>query len=235
MLKFFVSIKTYLWVTGIGMGIFLIGSFYIPKNLAIFSGINDMPLIKWLLLNNNVFDKLLWIYVLIAIMLLVWVSTLICSLDAIIKRTTRKTFVRILSPQILHIGIVLVILGHGISALSGYKHDVSMTAMESYEVRGFNMKVNNMDFFKKPGENSTRWRVNLEIDNNMHILEVGKPAFYNNVGFFVKSAREKKQLAIIGLIYDPGVLWEIIGAVVFVVGAAGLFYTKFNERLPSGT
>ena len=216
------------------MGIFLIGSFYIPKNLAIFSGINDMPLINWLSLNNNVLDKLLWIYVLIGIMLLVWISTIICSLDAIIKRTTRKSLIRVLSPQILHIGVFLVILGHGISALSGYKHDVSMTALDSYEVKGFNMKINNMDFYKKPGENSTRWRVFLEIDNKKHTLEVGKPAFYKNVGFFVKSAREKKQLAIIGLIYDPGVVWEIIGAVVFVIGAAGVFYTKLNEGPPSG-
>jgi hypothetical protein len=97
------------------------------------------------------------------------------------------------------------------------------------------MKVNNMDFFKNPGESSTRWRVHLEIDNHIHTLEVGKPAFYNKVGFFVKSAREKKQLAIIGLIYDPGVVWEIIGAIVFIIGAAGIFHTRLNERLPSGT
>jgi cytochrome c biogenesis factor len=234
MLKFFLSIKTYLWVSGLGMGIFLIGSFYIPQNLAIFSGINDMPLMNWLSINNSVIDKLLWIYVLIGIMLLLWICTLICSLDAIIKRTTRKSFIRVLSPQVLHIGILLVILGHGVSTMTGYKHDLPMKATDSYEAKGFNVKINDMDFFKNPGENSTRWRAQLEIDGNIHMLEVGKPVFYNSVGFFAKSAQEKKKTAIIGLIYDPGVIWEIIGAFVFIIGAAGVFHTKFNERLPSG-
>jgi cytochrome c biogenesis factor len=215
MLKFFLSIKTYLWVSGIGMGIFLIGSFYIPQNLAIFSGINDVPLFNWLSLNNNVFDKLFWIYVLIGIMLLLWISTLICSLDAIIKRTTRKSFIRVLSPQILHFGIILVILGHGVSGVTGYKHDVPMNALDSYEARGFTLKINDMDFFKNPGENSTRWRAQLEIDGNDHMIEVGKPVFYNKVGFFAKSAQQKKKTAIIGLIYDPGVIWEIVGAFVY--------------------
>lgn len=234
MLKFFLSLKTYLWVSGLGMAIFLIGSFYIPQNLAIFSGINDSPLINWLSLNKNVLDKLFWIYVLIGIILLLWISTLICSLDAIIKRTTRKSLIRVLSPQVLHLGIILVILGHGVSAITGYKHDVPMNSVDSYEAKGFNMKINDMDFFKNPGENSTRWRVHLEIDDNIHTLEVGRPAFYNNVGFFAKSAQQKKKTVIIGLIYDPGVIWEIIGAFVFVIGAAGVFHTKFNERLPSG-
>ena len=90
--------------------------------------------------------------------------------------------------------------------------------------------ISDMKFFKNPGENSTRWRVHLEINNDTHVLELGKPAFYNGVGFFAESAQEKKQKAIIGLIYDPGVLWEIIGAAMFVIGASGVFFTRFNEK-----
>ena len=232
MLKFFVSIKTYLWVTGISIGIFLMGSLYIPKNLAIFSGINDMPLLNWLAENNTALDKLYWIYALVGIILLLWIITLVCSLDAIIKRTTWRSAVRVLSPQVLHIAVLLVVLGHGISAVTGYKHDVPMNTSETIQARGFDMKISSMEFFKNPGENSTRWRAHLEIDDKPHVLEVGQPVFYKNVGFFAKSAQKKKQTAIIGLVYDPGVLWEIIGAVVFVIGAGGVFYTKLNDGLP---
>ena len=231
MLKFFISIKTYLWVTGIAIGIFLMGSLYIPKNLAIFSGINDMPLLNWLS-ENNVLNKLYWIYALVGIILLLWIITLICSLDAIIKRTTWRSAVRVLSPQVLHIAILLVLLGHGISAVTGYKHDVPMNTSKTFQARGFDMKMSSMEFFKNPGENSTRWRAHIQIDDTLHVLEVGRPVFYRNVGFFAKSAQKKKQSAIIGLVYDPGVLWEIIGAVVFVIGAGGVFYTKFQESLP---
>jgi hypothetical protein len=250
MLKFFLSTKTYLWLTGISIGSFLIGSFYIPNNLAIFSGINDMPLFSWLSQNNNDLDKFIWIYLLIGLMLLLWICTLICSLDAIIKRAARKQLIRILSPQILHIAILFVLIGYVISASTGYilfvligyvvsastgyKLDIPMNMDDTQEVKGFDLKVDDMEFFTNPGESSTRWRVHLRINNELHKLEVGQPSFYNSVGFFAKSAQKKKKSAIIGLIYDPGVIWEMIGAVTFIIGAAGIFITRFNDKLPSG-
>jgi cytochrome c biogenesis factor len=235
MLRFFLSIKTYLWVTGISIGVFLIGSIYIPRNLAVFSLINDMPLLRWLSQNSNIPDRIFWIYLLVGFMLLLWICTLICSIDAIIKKTTRKNMIKVLSPQILHIAIIFVLLGHGVSAVTGYRQDVPMKINDEYKVKGFDLKINNIEFFKNPGENSTRWRVHLEIDNQLHMIELGKPAFYNGVGFFAKSAQKKKMKAIIGLVHDPGVIWEIIGAVVFVVSAFGVFYIKLNEKpLSSG-
>jgi cytochrome c biogenesis factor len=231
MLKFFLSIKTYLWITGISGGVFLLGSFYIPQNLAVFSGINDMPLLKWLSLNSSYLDKLFWIYFLIGLMLLLWIGIVICSLDTMIKRTTRRDIIKVLSPQVLHIAIVLVLLGHGISASAGYKQDVPMDKGDTHKIKGYELKVDNIEFFKNPGENSTRWRVYLKINNDVHVLELGKPAFYEGVGFFAKSAQQKKMKAVIGLIYDPGVLWEVIGAVTFVIGAAGVFYMRLHERV----
>ena len=234
MLKIFLSIKTYLWLTGISIGAFLIGSFYIPHNLAVFSGINDMPLFSWLSINNIDFDKFIWIYLLMGLMLLLWICTLICSLDAIIKRTNRRQLLRILSPQILHIAILFVLTGYAVSASTGYKLDVPMKINDAQEVKGFDLKVDNLEFFTNPGESSTRWRVHLKIDNELHKLEVGQPSFYNSVGFFVKSAQQKKMSTIIGLIYDPGVIWEMIGAVMFIVGTVGIFITRFHDKLPSG-
>ena len=116
------------------MGLFLIGSFYIPQNLAVFSGINDMPLLKWLSMNNDSLDKLFWIYILTGLMILLWISSLICSLDAIIKRTAWKGLIRVLSPQVLHLSIIFVLLGHGISAMTGYKQDVPMKISDTHSI-----------------------------------------------------------------------------------------------------
>jgi hypothetical protein len=231
MLKFFLSIKTYLWLTGISIGAFLMGSIYIPGNLAVFSEINDIPLFTWMSENHDDVSKYLWIYLLIGLMLFLWISTLICSIEAIIKRTTWRTFIRVLSPQVLHIAILFVLLGYFVSASAGYKQDVPMKMGETQEVKGFELQIDNMEFFKNPGEDSTRWRVYLKINSDMNILEVGKPSFSKGVGFFVKSADQKRSKAIIGLIYDPGVFWELIGAVVFIIGAFGLFYVRFNEQV----
>jgi hypothetical protein len=124
MLKFFLSIKTSLWLTGLSIGVFLTGSLYIPRNLALFSEINDIPLFTWLSENNHHLSKVFWIYLLIALMLLLWINTIVCSIDAIIKRTTWKSLVRVLSPQVLHIAILFVLLGYCVSASAGYKKDV---------------------------------------------------------------------------------------------------------------
>jgi hypothetical protein len=75
-----------------------------------------------------------------------------------------------------------------------------------------------------------RWRVYLNINRSEHVLELGRPAFYNGVGFFAKSAQQKKMKAIIGLVFDPGVVWELIGAVTFIIGASGVFYTRLSEK-----
>jgi cytochrome c biogenesis factor len=232
MLKFFLSIKTYLWVSGLSIGVFLMGSLSLPRNLAVFSGINDMPLFQWLSLNSDVFKTVFWIYILCGLMLLLWISTLICSFDAVIKRMQWGALIRVLSPQVVHIALVLVLLGHGISALAGYKEDVTMDINDLHTMKGFELKVKNIEFFQNPGENSTRWRVHLKINNDVHMLESGKPAFFQGVGFFVKSAQEKKMKAIIGLVYDPGVVWEIAGAIAFVVGAAGIFTARLTEKSP---
>ncbi|GAB4541490.1 MAG: hypothetical protein Fur0020_10930 [Thermodesulfovibrionia bacterium] len=69
----------------------------------------------------------------------------------------------------------------------------------------------------------------MRIDNYPYVLEVGRPAFYKGVGFFAKSAYQKKMKAVIGLVYDPGANWEVVGAVLFVIGSAGIFYTRLKE------
>ncbi len=234
MLKFFLSIKTSLWLTGISIVVFLAGSFLIPQNLALFSEINDIPLLKWLSDNSQHAGQVFWIYILIGLMLLLWLNTIVCSVDAVIKRTSWKSFIRVLSPQVLHFAILFVLLGYFVSAASGYKKDVSMNMTDPQKIEGFDLKVNNMEFFKNPGENSRRWRVFLNIDGSEHVLELGRPAFHNGVGFFAKSAQQRKMKAIIGLVYDPGVIWQLIGAVTFIIGASGVFYIRLSEKQLSG-
>jgi cytochrome c biogenesis factor len=155
---------------------------------------------------------------------------IVCSIDALIKRTTWKGLIRVLSPQVVHFAILFVLLGYCVSASAGYKKDVPMNMIDAQKVEGFDLKINNMEFFTNPGENSPRWRVYLNINSNEHVLELGRPAFYKRVGFFAKSAQQKKMKAIIGLIYDPGVVWELIGAVTFIIGASGVFYSGLSEK-----
>jgi cytochrome c biogenesis factor len=235
MLRFFLSIKTYLWVTGLSIAVFLTGSLMIPHDLAFFSEINDMPLFSWISRNFSSTGRIFWIYILILLMFILWATTLICSIDAIIKRTRRNALIRVLSPQILHIAILFVLLGHAVSASTGYKEDISIKIGNSHELRGFSIRLENLEFINIPGENSTRWRAHLLIDGRKFIAEPARPAFYRGTGFFIKSAQQRKQKAIIGLVNDPGTTWEVAGAIIFIIGVAGIFWTRLNESQASGS
>lgn len=231
MLKFFLSIKTSLWLTGASIAVCIAGSFFIPQNLDVFSEINDMPLFSWLSRNSSFFDKVFWIYLLLGMMAFLCINTLVCSFDAVMKRLTWKRLPEVLSPQILHMGVIFVLLGHLISAVAGYKQDVPMTLNDPANIKDFAMTVKDIEFVNKKGESSQRWRISMEINNRMYIIEPAQPVFYKGVGFFVRAAEERKMRTIIGLVHDPGALWELIGAVLFVIGAGGIFYLKLTRKL----
>lgn len=230
MIRFFLSIKTYLWLSGFSILAFLAGSFYIPGNLEVFSEINDMPLFSWLSSNADGLDKFYWIYLLLCLMFLLGMNILICTLDAVIRKTTRGGLIEVLSPQVLHTGVIFVLLGQLVSSSTGYKRDIPLGVNDTVEIGGFNLTIKNMEFSNDQGEDSPSWRVYLKIDNEIHKLEPASPVFYRGTGFFVKSADHNRMKAIIGQVYDPGVWWEIIGAVMFVVGASGIFYQMGRKK-----
>lgn len=230
MLRLFLSIKTYLWLTGIAGGLFLAGSLYIPGNLDIFSGINDIPLFQWLVMNAGCAGTCYWIYLLIGIMALLGINMIVCSIDVIIKRLSWSRMVDVLSPQVLHAAILLVLAGHFISATAGYREDIPMIVGDDRRVKGFDLKIDTIENLQIRGEGSTRWRVFMSINNERRVLEPGRPSFYRGAGFFIRSAEREKGRAIIGVVSDPGVWWQIAGAAAFVVGAFGVFGAKVSEQ-----
>ncbi len=230
MIKFFTSIKTSLWLMGISMVVYALGAFFIPQNLDVFSEINDMPLFTWFSRNREFAGTFFWICLLVAFMALLSINTIVCSIDALVRGLTRKRFVEVLSPQVLHLGVIFILFGHLVSAAAGYRQDVPMNLGETRQIRGFTIGVESVEFVQLKGEDSTRWRVGLKINDIRRVLEPARPAFFSHVGFFAKSAQQGKNKAIVGLVYDPGVFWEILGALVFFVGAGGLFSMQFQRR-----
>lgn len=93
MLRVLKSIKTTLVIIFISMSIFLTGSFIIPKNLQFFSEINEMPLFKWLSLNEDI-KKTFWIYLSILAMAFLSLNMIVCLIDDLLKRLSdRKSVV----------------------------------------------------------------------------------------------------------------------------------------------
>jgi len=230
MIKLFTSVKTTLWITGLGIATFLAGSYLIPQNLDIYSDINDMPLFTWMRLNRTHMGEIVWIYPLLGFMTLLAINMVVCGIEVFTRKVKLKGFIETASPQVLHLGVLFVLLGHLVSAESGYKQDVPLELHETREIQGRALRLDGIEFLHLYGEDSTRSRVSLALDGNTFVLGPAEPAFYRGTEYFIKSAQQGKNKAIIGLVYDPGVLFEIIGAIAFVIGSAGLFSMQSARR-----
>ncbi len=229
MIKFLTSVKTYLWITGLSIAVYIIGSVVIPANLDVFSEINDIPLFEWFSLNRRYLLQYSWIWLLIILMAVLSANTIACIIDALARGAGRRDVIGFFSPQMLHLAVLFVLLGHMVSALYAYREDVPMTTGAVAEVRGLRLMLNDLEFIQVQGEDSPRWRVGLKVDDRLFTLEPAQPAFVDGIGFFAKSANEKRKTAVIGIVYDPGARWEVIGAAMFVLAALGLCYVQLRR------
>jgi len=214
---------------GISMALYVAGAFFIPENLDIFTEINDMPLFTWLRQNRGALPVAFWIYLLLVVMALLVVNIVGNGYVTLVAGIKGRRYLQVIPPQVLHVGVVLVLFGHMVSAVSGYKQDVPIKLHEKRIVRGHVLELVNLESLKIEGEDSTRWRVGLVIDGKAATLEPAQPAFIDTIGYFAKSASENTRSALIGLVSDPGMGWEIAGAVCFILGALGLFVMQYRK------
>jgi len=227
------SIKTALWIMGISMLLFIAGSMYIPKNLEIFSEINDMPLFQWLSQNSEHVVKTYWIHVSLALMACLSLNMVVCTIYELKDRFTVRTFVQRLSPQILHVGVLLVLFGHLVSGMAGYKKDISLQTGNEYTFGNLSVTITNVSFTERKGEDQRRYEVEIRLVSEkgtiQRVIAPAQPVFIQGTGVFVKSAEENGRV-LIGLVRDPGVKWEIAGAIMFLIGSLGIFWSRFSLR-----
>jgi hypothetical protein len=236
MLRLLKSIKTALVILFLSITVFVAGSIYIPRNLSLFSDINDIPLFRWLSLNYSSIGKTFWIYLAIFLMALLSLNMIFCLIDDILKRLSPGTIVQRLSPHLIHLSVLIVLFGHLMSGLMGFKKDIPVKAGEEFAIESLRIRIDSVEFVEVKGEDQPRWRIGLSIFDRDKIkravAEPARPVFYR-YGIYAKSA-EPDGRVVIGLVDDPGAFWEVVGAVVFVAGSAGLFSTRFRKDMREG-
>jgi len=233
MLDLLKSIKTALWILAISILIFVAGSMYIPRNLDIFSEINDMPLFKWLNQNGEHIAKTYWIHAGLVLMAALSLNMVVCTFYELREKLSLKVLVQRLSPQVLHAGVLLVLFGHLMSGMSGYKKDVPLHLGSEIRIEGMSIMITNITFSERKGEDQRRWNVETQIKSEkgtiQSIIAPARPVFMAGMGIFVKSVEESGRV-LVGFVRDPGVKWEIAGAVVFLLGALGIFWSRYSIR-----
>lgn len=234
-IRFFLSIKTAFGLFIITILFMLAGSIELPENLAFFSGINDIPLFKWLSDNMNL--KLTWwIYMLIASLFIFAVNTIFCTVESLMQKMSRYNIALKLSPQIIHIGVLFIMLGHLLTASTGFKTDLAIKKGEQKDISGGlaiyleDIKVQtDINGYVENWE-TTLWLIEDSKKIKKMLISPVHPAYFRGYGIYSKTVTPEESSALIRVAKDTGALWALIGGIVLIVGCLTFIYVRFREK-----
>lgn len=233
--RFLLSFRTVFGLLLASMAIAVVGSLVLPYNLAFFSGIDDTALFKWLAREDNL--KLTWwIYALIAAMAALGASTVACTVEALMKIRGRKNLALKLSPQVMHLGVLFVMLGHLLTASLGTKADVRLETDHKAQVTD-EVSIGLKEVRSKTDEAGyeTDWEARIVLFyggssiGEEEFLRPARPIYAGQTGFYLKSIKNgDAPSALVRVCRDPGALWALIGGSLVAAGGLGFIYGRFK-------
>lgn len=234
-LNFLLSLKTAFGLFVIGVAIFLVGSLMLPNNLAFFSGIDDSPLFAWLSEAGEI-GLTWWIFALIGTMAIMGISTALCTAEALLKGVRWDNLMLKLSPQVMHIGVLLIMLGHLLTAWHGQRWDLLLQEGGSGIIEAdTSVLLQDVRTRKDEAGYETRWEAELyflmdgkKVDQK--VLRPARPVYFGDTGFYIRSVKSGDDpSALIRVCRDPGALWALIGGVLVSIGGLGFMQAKFKK------
>lgn len=235
-IRFFLSIKT-------AFGFFLVlsvicfyGSLSLPGNLAFFSGIDDTPLFRWLGEAKG-FTTTWWIWLFIAVLAVLALNTMVCTVEALLFRLNRRALIVKLSPQVMHVGVLFIMLGHLLTASLGVKLDIDLAQGETKRVEGnASVTLENVSVTEDENGYVIDWEAKLRWlkdgkGTGIMSLRPSRPLYVGGYGLYSKSVLVDKEgsSALIRVSRDPGALWALLGGLMLCVGGGSFLYGRFRS------
>jgi hypothetical protein len=234
-MAFFLSLKTAFGLFLLFIVILFIGSLSLPNNLAFFSGIDEVPLFRWLVQAGNV-PITWWIYVLIVLLGVLAMSTIFCTVEALLKRMNGRQLVLKLSPQVMHIGVLFIMLGHLLTASMGFKMDLLLKQGESRAIAGTaEVALQGVKVWKDANGYDTDWEATLEwTEGGKRTATALRPVHPRYIGMFglysTSVSLEPERSALIRICKDPGAVWALLGGFLLSAGGAGFLYGRVRMQ-----
>jgi len=237
MKNFFFSLKTAVWTLFVLVYLFFIGSLMMPAYREIFAPMNDDILFHWM--RDIASARLVytwWFFAALAALVLLTINTLMCSMQAVMGRWSRADFLLRISPQIVHIGFLMILLAHLLGAGWGYRLSGMMPEgayaplPEERALRLVKIQV------QKDAEGYvTDWSAEIDLfENNVRVmtgtLGPNQPFFHNGEGIYLKNLNfERGPAAFLVIAKDPGAIWALAGGVLFMFGSILLLVLKWKK------
>jgi cytochrome c biogenesis protein ResB len=231
---FFIALRTALWLLAALIFLLLYGSLVMPVHeeflalhtTALFDWMKEMPAgITW------------WLWAAVAVLALLTANTVVCSIDALLRKRGARQWLLLLSPQIIHIGFLFILLAHLLSSYGSVKavsfayRDAVFQLPNSLEVR-FNDVKADID----PSGYVRDWSADIEYFKAGRSLAKDRirpnsPSFRGGIGIYIKTVKISPfPVAMIEVSREPGAPWALAGGVLFMAGMVTLLIMKSGRE-----
>ncbi len=222
-MKKLLSLLTSIRTTNILLGLFILlliaGAILMPEKPS-FQRINQMSLFSWL--KEAPLSDSWWLYEAIAILGLLVLNTIFCSIDSLLRKRQGRNLLLIISPQIIHLGFCFIMIAHLVS--SAYSFHLFWVFTEKGYSRlpdGTMLQLDRIDYSTEKGYFTSMkavFKIKGDVEKTVSIGP-NKPALISGVGVYLKQiSLNPVPMALVEISYEPGAMWALIGGVLFFVG-----------------
>ena len=236
MIKFFLSLKTSVWILTALVCFFFVGSYLMPLHRDVFGPMNDDILFQWtkhIAVNHGGYTW--WFFAAVAGLILLTINTLVCSIAAVRGKWSRDGFLLRISPQIVHAGFLFILLGHLLGAAGGYRISGLMPEGAYAPLPDdLSLRLHRIRVETDARGFMTDWSADVSIYEGNDPVKTGSlgpnaPVFYAGIGVYLKSLDTSRGPAAVLLITkDPGALYALAGGILFMFGMIILLFLKWS-------
>jgi hypothetical protein len=227
---FLVSLKTSIWLIMLLIVCMFAGAFVMPARKE-FQSIHGIPLFDWMIEQPLVVTW--WLWGAIFVIAVTVINTLFCSVDSLVKKHKATRWLLLVSPQIIHIGFLLIVFAHLLDAFGSYND--MMSASEGSVVKiSENEAVKIKEIRTRIASGYIRdWEVDIEFYRNgfrynSDVMRPNKPSIQPRYNIIVKKFLRvyPSEAVLLQVSREPGALWALAGGILFMAGIAILIVLK---------
>jgi cytochrome c biogenesis protein ResB len=240
MKNFFLSLRTTVWTLLAFIAVFFAGSYLMPLHREVFAPLNGMLLFSWLSrVAAGEPGSTWWFFLSLALLVLLTINTIVCSLQAIRGRWAREDFLTRIAPQIVHIGLLLILCAHLLSAGWGYRLSGMLPEGASAQIPGNRvLQLQKLQVFSDDAGSVRDWRADVAVFRNGERVAAGtlapnRPLFHEGTGIYLRSFDLERVPAAFLLVHrDPGALWALAGGIAFIIGGVIVVAIQWKRTTP---
>lgn len=187
--------------------------------------INDMPLFLWL--QESPVSVSWWLWITIALLALLVINTILCSIETIVRKYRQVGLVMLLTPQLMHAGFLLIVLAHLFSAYGGFKQVMQLQEGSTISFPdGAGVQIGNIAAKIGPMGMMSDYSAEIRLISGVgtaKTIRPNDPFFYQGFGVYLKDVRiDPFPAALVEVHKEPGAGLALAGALFFTVGNVSL-------------